>query len=417
MSRPSVKWTTCTMIIRSFGEVPPPRPAVAPPKRPTYKDAPIWWQPEHVQYHRVRGDTLEIVEVEVAETNGGRDASDVAFEGMNRIVLVSDPTKEFPNNTTSSFKVRLPVSLELKGEGWKVGVAAISTPDAAFDLARLTNAVNPRVFRVGAKFVNNLSDSIPFHLLTTINIKDVTSDPSLVDGVSLMKALIAKSQFYEMKQANSKNKRLYDKFRVTYEWEGEDLQMLAKEKSDIEVTTGFPLVQWYVHVSMAKLMGWLVETGKDKYALGPNLRYETRYKTQNRGNYFNYVNDTELDDHDIWKVEADHLQLSQVLNWVFMNLNVALRQVVGETSRTFLVYSDLVDSNIVGGQQHPLVHEVEYLRQGQVVAYFEPLHIQWLSCRREYMDTVEVEIAETHGGLVKFGVGRTLITFVFKRDV
>ena len=35
-----------------------------------YKDAPIWWQPEHVQYHRVRGDTLEIVEVEVAETNG-----------------------------------------------------------------------------------------------------------------------------------------------------------------------------------------------------------------------------------------------------------------------------------------------------------------------------------------------------------
>ena len=336
---------------------------------------------------------------------------------MNRIVLVSDPTKEFPNNTTSSFKVRLPVPLELKGEGWKVGVAAISTPDAALDLARLTNAVNPRVFRVGAKFVNNLSDSIPFHLLTTINIKDVTSDPSLVDGVSLMKALIAKSQFYEMKQANSKNKRLYDKFRVTYEWEGEDLQMLAKEKSDIEVTTGFPLVQWYVHVSMAKLMGWLVETGKDKYALGPNLRYETRYKTQNRGNYFNYVNGTELDDHDIWKVEANHLQLSQVLNWVFMNLNVAFRQVVGEPSRTFLVYSDLVDSNIVGGQQHPLVREVEYRRQGQGVAYFEPLHIQWLSCRREYMDTVEVEIAESHGGLVKFGAGRTLITFVFKCDV
>ena len=28
---------------------------------------------------------------------------------MNRIVLVSDPTKEFPTNTTSSFKVRLPV--------------------------------------------------------------------------------------------------------------------------------------------------------------------------------------------------------------------------------------------------------------------------------------------------------------------
>lgn len=40
---------------------------------------------------------------------------------MNRIVLVSDVTKEFPKNTTSSSKVRLPVPLELKGEGWKVG--------------------------------------------------------------------------------------------------------------------------------------------------------------------------------------------------------------------------------------------------------------------------------------------------------
>ena len=35
-----------------------------------YKDEPIRWEPEHVQYHRVRGNTVEIVEVEVAETNG-----------------------------------------------------------------------------------------------------------------------------------------------------------------------------------------------------------------------------------------------------------------------------------------------------------------------------------------------------------
>lgn len=40
-----------------------------------------------------------------------------------------------------------------------------------------------------------------------------------------------------------------------------------------------------------------------------------------------------------------------------------------------------------------------------------------LPCRREYMDTVEVEVAEGQGGLVKFGTGRTLVTFVFKRDV
>ena len=264
---------------------------------------------------------------------------------MNRIVLVSDPTKEFANNTTSSFKVRLPVPLELKGEGWKVGLAAISTPDATLDLARLTNAVNPRVFRVRAKLAGDVTDVAPYHQDTVIQIKDLTDDPSVVDGVSLMKALITKSQFKEIKVAGSKNKRVYDKYRVTYEWEGEDLRMLAKEKSDIELTTGTAFVEWYVHVSMAKLMGWVVETGKDKYALGPNLRYEGVYKETNRGKYYDYVNETELDGHDLWKVESDHLRLSQVLNWVFMNLNVAFREVVGEPSRTFPVLGP-------GGQQY-----------------------------------------------------------------
>ena len=117
---------------------------------------------------------------------------------MNRIVLVSDPTKEFSNNTTISFKVLLPVPLELKGEGWNVGLAAISTSDAALDLdlARLTNAVNPRAVTVGAKLVNSLrADDVPYHLQTIIQIKDLTNDPGVVDGVNLMKALIGKRTF------------------------------------------------------------------------------------------------------------------------------------------------------------------------------------------------------------------------------
>ena len=336
---------------------------------------------------------------------------------MNRIVLVSDPTKEFPTNTSSSFKVRLPVPLELKGEGWKVGLAAISTPDASLDLSRLVTAVNPGVFKVGCKLVDNVTDPGPIHYQTTMQIKDILHDPGVVDGVSLMKVIIRKSQFYEMKEAQAKSKRLYDRFRVTYEWDGEDLRMLAKELDDIKSRTGTVFVQWHVHVSMAKLMGWLVETAKDKYALGPSLRYQLLYKTQQTGNYYPHVKNTELDNRDLWKIESDHLQLSQVINWRFLNLNVAFRAVVGEPSRTFLVYSDLVDSNIVGDQLHAMVREVEYRRQGQGVAYFEPLHIQWLPCRREYMDHVEVEIAESQGGLVKFGAGRTLVTFVFQRDV
>ena len=338
---------------------------------------------------------------------------------MNRIVLVSDPTKEFATNTTSSFKVRLPVPLELKGEGWKVGLASISTPDATLDLTRLSTAVNPRVFMVNAKLMASLAQGVkPVAHRSIVNIEDLTNDPSVQDGVSLMKSLITRTQFMEMKEAQSKSQRVFEHLRVTYKWEGEDLHMQAKMLSDIMPTPGIVYIQWHVHVSMALLMGWLVETKKDTYALGPNIRYEGRHVVEANGiRYMQPVNNTELNRHDLWKIEGGFLQLSLTFNWIFFNLNMAFRNVVGEPSRTFLVYSDIVDSNIVGGQQHALVREVEYRRLGQGVAYFEPLHIQWLPCRREYMDTLEVQIAESHGGLVKFGTGRTLVTFVFKRDV
>ena len=338
---------------------------------------------------------------------------------MNCIVLVSDRTKEFLTNTTSSFKVRLPVPLELKGEGWKVGLASISTPDAALDLSRLSTAVNPRVFMVNAKLMASLAQGVkPVAHRSMVSIKNLTNDPSVQDGVTLMKSLITRTQFMEMKEAQTKNVRVFEHLHVTYKWEGEDLHMQAKMLSDIMTTPGIVYIQWHVHVSMAKLMGWLEGDEINGYDLGPNIRYEGRHVEEANGiRYMQPSNNTEFMHYDLWKVEGGFLQLSLTLNWIFFNLNMAFRNVVGEPSRTFLVYSDIVDSNIVGGQQHALVREVEYRRLGRGVAYFEPLHIQWLPCRREYMDTLEVQIAESHGGLVKFGAGRTLITFVFQRDV
>jgi len=35
-----------------------------------YKDELTWWEPQHVQYRRLRGDVVEIVEVEVASKEG-----------------------------------------------------------------------------------------------------------------------------------------------------------------------------------------------------------------------------------------------------------------------------------------------------------------------------------------------------------
>lgn len=82
---------------------------------------------------------------------------------------------------------------------------------------RLTNAVNPRVFVVNAKLIGTLSPGVePYLQQTGIEIKDLTNDPSVKDGVSLMNALITKSRITEVKEALSRNLRVYDQFRVIY---------------------------------------------------------------------------------------------------------------------------------------------------------------------------------------------------------
>ena len=78
------------------------------------------------------------------------------------------------------------------------------------------------------------------------------------------------------------------------------------------------------------------------------------------------------------------------------------------------MYSDLVCSNVVGDTEHPLVREVLYKCNGSGSTYFEPLHVQWIPVRRPFSDVVEVQLAESSGGLVKFGPSKT-ITFKFRQ--
>ena len=55
---------------------------------------------------------------------------------MNRVVLLSDVSPEFPNNTSSSFKVRLPHPVKFDGD-WEVGLTFVSMPDQGLDLKEL----------------------------------------------------------------------------------------------------------------------------------------------------------------------------------------------------------------------------------------------------------------------------------------
>ena len=88
---------------------------------------------------------------------------------------------------------------------------------------------------------------------------------------------------------------------------------------------------------------------------------------------------------------------------------------MGSPSRTLLIYSDVVESSEVGDQVVDLLREVEYKREDKTTAYFEPLHIQYLPLRNEYIEMIQTQVSETNGELVNLKGGNTIVTLHFKR--
>ena len=110
------------------------------------------------------------------------------------------------------------------------------------------------------------------------------------------------------------------------------------------------------------------------------------------------------------------LKISLTCNWRFINLNHLFKTVAGLTKRSLFVYSDVGGSGVVGDQVTDLLREVNYKRERKGSQYFEPLHIQYIPVRKEVLDIIEVQVAETTAPLVKFGESNTIVTLHFTRS-
>ena len=128
----------------------------------------------------------------------------------------------------------------------------------------------------------------------------------------------------------------------------------------------------------------------------------------------------DLNDEDgnpvFWVVNArTYLGLSMSCSWRFTNLNTVFRSIVGEPTCSLHVYSDVAGSIVVGNRVTDLLRDVMYQRKGCGSVYFEPLHIQYIPLRKEVVNIVETNVAETNGDLTKFGPGNTIVTLHFKK--
>ena len=113
--------------------------------------------------------------------------------------------------------------------------------------------------------------------------------------------------------------------------------------------------------------------------------------------------------------KVKYLKLHLMFEWQLNNLNASFEKLVGTRKRTVMVYSDLVESSVVGSGKFPLLREVQLLRTGEGESKVEPLHHQWIKVRGNQLEILEVEIASTSGPLAILSPGKTLVTIGLKQ--
>ena len=109
------------------------------------------------------------------------------------------------------------------------------------------------------------------------------------------------------------------------------------------------------------------------------------------------------------------LQLSLIVQWQLNNLDASFEKIIGTTRRTMMVYSDIVESTVMGSGKFPLLREVQIMRIGDGESTAEPLHHQWIKVRGNQLDIIEVEIANTDGTLAVLPPGKTIVTIGLKQ--
>ena len=329
---------------------------------------------------------------------------------------------EFPKNVANHFKIRLPNPIRLDGQGWKVGMSSITMPDAQVALPSLTST-DPDDKKVTLAYYAWRRLFGSGHNLggTNFDTDDLKAVFHNVDGVGFMKSMIAYFQRQRIfddygpklgaKYLTSDGKRTYIEFR----WEGDEL--VTHNEDMIRPITDLPAL--HINVDLATKMGWLMKKGSS-YELGPNLQIEFFKDEIPDIGVVGYLHDK--DGLPVfWTVATkssgySFLKLSIYCDWRFLNLNKAFEVVVGSSSRSLFVYSDVGGSSVVGNQVTDLLREVNLIRKGAGTQYFEPYHIQYIPVRKDVLDIIEVQVAETTGNLVTFGAGNTILTLHFKKS-
>ena len=383
---------------------------------------------------------------------------------IQRLTLISDPTNEFPKNVNNSFKVRLPERLSLPGEGWHASLMSLTVPDKGQSNAVIATDPHTKVLKFKMTYVIRKFQSDTYRRVET---KTVDCALELEEIMNANQGVTTGSMFWKRAMQEVHNKIMHNVMneqmqRLVNEpderpivsakqntmprliWKKGALVIKALPQMDLIKADKKAITDLFINLDIALKFGLVVEkTSQNRtwYPLGPNMQYtlpavtydsttqpagnsfRTAYNWEGRqytgvnptllfGNTGTITNDPlQVVTHDGVKF----LQLSLIVQWQLNNLDASFEKIIGTTRRTMMVYSDIVESTVMGSGKFPLLREVQIMRIGDGESTAEPLHHQWIKVRGNQLDIIEVEIANTDGTLAVLPPGKTIVTIGLKQ--
>ena len=402
----------------------------------------------------------------------GRRPLFIIMSEIKRLTLVSDPTNEFPNNANNSFKVRLPERLMLPGTGWHAALMSLTVPDQGQSNAVIAADPHTKVLKfkmtyVVRKWIDTGNPASTGY--RRVETKTVDCEVELEEIMNAHQIVSTGSMFWQrvMQEVNNKimhntmKEQIYrliqnpdEKSIVSAKknalprltWKRGALVIQALSAKDLLKVDKSAITDLFINLAIALKFGLVLEkTGQNNtttYEIGPNLQYTlptstygsstkpngAQYRTPYNwegeqymginpilvfGNTGSVTNNDPF--HVVTHSGVKFVQSSFMVEWRLSNLDASFEKIVGTRKRTVMVYSDLVESTVVGSGKFPLLREVQLLRTGDGESTAEPLHHQWIKVRGQQMDILEVEIASTHGPLAILPPGKTLVTIGLKQ--
>jgi len=187
-----------------------------------------------------------------------------------RLTLISDDTKEFPNNLNSDFRVRLPERLSLPGSGWHVALLSLTLPNNNVTNAPYKVNTNKDILRIQFTILELHSlNSVPQYTDSTTDTQQMIIQQHhaigyVTTGVAYWNQVVTEledliqgaveQKRQDLTSASKPNPYVIQKqtLRPSFRWDGEDL-ILERSGSDGATSSA---VYRYVDMALEVALQW-----------------------------------------------------------------------------------------------------------------------------------------------------------------